>query len=109
MVDELEGLKQNVMDFSVNPDRKIILDDQVYSEDYAKQKILYNLKRFQGFTGGGYFTLGKSLLSTLFSNFATYLVILIQFKLTESSKDRYTLFRKLTAWNHLSFLLLFGL
>ena len=88
VVDELEGLKQKLVDLTIdNPDTMISLEDQMYSLSYARQKVLHDLGKFQGYTGGGYFTLGKSLLSTLISNFVTYLIILIQFRLSESPID----------------------
>ena len=88
VVDELEGLKQKLVDLTIdNPDTMIALEDQMYSLSYARQKVLHDLGKFQGYTGGGYFTLGKSLLSTLISNFVTYLIILIQFRLSESPID----------------------
>ena len=88
VVDVLEGLKQRIVDLTIeDPDELICLNDQMYSLSYARQKVLHDLNKFQGYTGGGYFTLGKSLLSTLMSNFVTYLIILIQFKLSESPSD----------------------
>ena len=88
VVDELEGLKQKIVDLTIDdPETMIALEDQMYSFSYARQKVLHDLGKFQGYTGGGYFTLGKSLLSTLISNFVTYLIILIQFKLSESPND----------------------
>ena len=88
VVDVLERLKQRIVDLTIeDPDELICLNDQMYSLSYARQKVLHDLDKFQGYTGGGYFTLGKSLLSTLISNFVTYLIILIQFKLSESPSD----------------------
>ena len=84
VVDQLKILKQNLIDYPANPDSKVILEGQVYTEEHARQKILYDIAKFNGYIGGGYFTLGKSLLTTLTSNFATYLIILIQFKISET-------------------------
>ena len=41
------------------------------------------LGEFRGFDGKGYFTLGKSFLKNLIAFCVTYLIILIQFKMTE--------------------------
>ena len=48
----------------------------------VKDFIIENLDEFQGFDAEGYFTLGKSFLSSVVTNFLTYLIILIQLKLT---------------------------
>ena len=87
VVDELDNLKQKLIDYSANPDQKMLLEGKVFSEEHGRQKVLHDLSRFSGYHGGGFFTLGKSLLTTLTSNFATYLIILIQFKISEQSSN----------------------
>ena len=45
--------------------------------------ILDEFNEFQGFEGNGYFTLNHSMLTGLTANFATFLVILVQFNQSE--------------------------
>ena len=52
------------------------------SASFVKAIIVEDLEEFQGFDGNGYFTLGKSFFSSIIANFLTYLIILIQTKLT---------------------------
>ena len=42
-----------------------------------------NLREFEGFHGLGYFRLGKSMLTGIMANFTTYLIVLLQFKVSE--------------------------
>ena len=46
--------------------------------------VLRELEEFKGFDANGYFTLNHSLLTGMATNFATFLVILIQFKQAET-------------------------
>ena len=48
-----------------------------------KTQALLKFETWNGFHGNGYFTLGKSLLTAVVANFITYLIILIQFKVSE--------------------------
>ena len=48
-----------------------------------KNQVLLKFETWNGFHGNGYFTLGKSLLTAVVANFITYLIILIQFKVSE--------------------------
>ena len=57
-------------------------NDNYESLIIAKDEVIDNLEDFQGFDANGYFTLGKSFFSSIVSNFLTYLIILIQLKLT---------------------------
>ena len=45
--------------------------------------VVKELRSFQGFDGLGFFTLGKSLLTSILANFATFFIILLQFKISE--------------------------
>ena len=44
------------------------------------------LEEFQGFDGNGFFTLNHSLLTGMAGSFLTYMVILIQFKQSETQQ-----------------------
>ena len=48
-----------------------------------KKLVLSHLHQWESFSGYGFFTLGKSFLTSFVANFITYIIILIQFKLSE--------------------------
>ena len=60
-----------------------ILSDTFPGEKSKKELVLFKLRGFKGFTANGYFNLGKPLMSSITGNMLTYLVILVQFKLSE--------------------------
>ena len=69
IIDQINCLRERVMDF----DQQSNQQDMIYSA----------LSEFQGFDAKGYFTLNNSLLTGMITNFATLLVILVQFKQSE--------------------------
>ena len=73
----LIGIKSNGSLLTEKVDAKTL---QYSIEDAAKI-----LDRFQGFDCGGFFTLGKPLLTSITATFATYFIILVQFKLSGPS------------------------
>ena len=50
-----------------------------------KNSIYFQLDGFQGFNAENYFTVNNSLMTGMTANFVTYLIVLIQFKITENS------------------------
>ena len=52
------------------------------SVSFVKKIVVEELQEFEGFDCDGYFTLGKAFISNVVTNFLTYLIILIQTKLT---------------------------
>lgn len=63
------------------------LKDYVLStteDDYWKDMVLHQINKFRGYSACEYYFLGKSFLSSHARNLVTYLVILIEFKLSES-------------------------
>ena len=63
--------------------KKMEFEGQLVPPSFLKSRIEQELDEFRGFDGKGYFILGKSLLKNLLAFCVTYLVILIQFRLTE--------------------------
>ena len=63
--------------------KKMEFEGQLVPPSFLKARIEQELDEFRGFDGKGYFILGKSLLKNLLAFCVTYLVILIQFRLTE--------------------------
>ena len=77
----ISKLKDTLGDLVVS-DGTIQMDGRFHSESYARGHLINKLAEFQGFDAYGYATLGKPLLTSVFSNFITYLIILIQFKIS---------------------------
>ncbi len=48
-----------------------------------RKEIIFQLSLFDGFSAMGFYTMNKSILSSLFSHFVTYLIILLQFRTGE--------------------------
>ena len=69
VVSEVQELKTKVIDMEL--------------QNGQTNSIIQKLDEFKGFTAYGYFTLNQSLLTGMTTNFATFLVILIQFKQAE--------------------------
>ena len=55
---------------------------------FVKKRIEEQLQEFRGFDAKGYFILGKSFLKNLVAFCATYFVILLQFKMTDSNPSQ---------------------
>ena len=49
-----------------------------------KSYIIEELQCFQGFDANGFFTLNRPLLTSIISNFTTFIIVLIQFKMSEN-------------------------
>ena len=50
----------------------------------GKSYVIEELQCFQGFDAHGFFTLNRPLLTSIISNFTTFIIILIQFKMSEN-------------------------
>lgn len=50
-----------------------------------KFQLVERMNSFNGFDANGYFTLGKQLLTSTVSNFTTFIIVLIQFKMAEKN------------------------
>ena len=60
----------------------IEIDGRFQSEAYARGYFINKLAEFKGLDANGYVTLGKPLLTSIFASFITYLIILVQFKIS---------------------------
>ena len=60
----------------------ILLSPVINSED--KCQLIEKMNSFNGFDANGYFTLGKQHLTSILSNFTTFIIVLIQFKMSEA-------------------------
>ena len=81
-IHELKRQFRNIY-ISIDIQEKIEFEGQLVPTSFVKTRIEQELDEFRGFDGKGYFILGKSLLKNLLAFCVTYLVILIQFRLTE--------------------------
>ena len=52
-----------------------------------KHSLYLQLDGFKGYNGENYFTVNNSMISGMIANFVTYLIVLIQFKITETSSN----------------------
>ena len=81
MIDFVHVLGKTIRHTSMN-DMKVEWNGKWESTLFVKDIVVENLQEFQGFESEGYFYLGKCFLSSIVTNFLTYLIILIQLKLT---------------------------
>ena len=56
-------------------------------EEPFMKKMIKRLDKFTGFTAMNYFSLNKSLLTSIIANFLTYFIVLIQFGISASPSD----------------------
>ena len=76
----------NVLSHEVNGNlselkNSISLSSHICFED--KYQLIERMNSFDGFDANGYFTLGKQHLTSIVSNFVTFIIVLIQFKMAE--------------------------
>ena len=76
----------NVLSHEVNENlselkNSISLSPFINFED--KYQLIERMNSFNGFDANGYFTLGKPHLTSIVSNFTTFIIVLIQFKMAE--------------------------
>ena len=81
MMENVQELKRTIKRTNMD-ELKIPWEGKFESTSFVKTIIVDDLAEFQGFDGNGYFTLGKAFYSSIIANFLTYLIILIQTKLT---------------------------
>ena len=82
----LQDMKQAIIDLPVD-DTVTVLNGKEYPGTYARYVVLEKINTFKGFTACDYYDLGRPMLSTITSNFITYVIILIQFKMSASSNE----------------------
>ena len=58
-------------------------------EEPIMKKMVKRLEKFTGFTALNYFTVNKSLLTSILANFLTYLIVLMQFGMSPSPSDAF--------------------
>lgn len=73
VTDEVQKLKETLL----------IYKGEVSNDE--KFEALYLIDSFHGFDANGYFVLGKPLLTSVAANFTTFIIVLIQFRLSEKA------------------------
>ena len=81
ITDELQALKSNLQRYYIKEDLEMSWDNQKVPINFVKDQIIRNIEEFEGFSGKGYFTLGKSFLVTGMAFWIGILLFLLQFKI----------------------------
>ena len=86
LCDQVKLLK-NTLDEVYIEDHEFLFGEggQLQDARFARNLMVNQFQDFRGFDGLGYFTLGKPLLTSITANMLTYLIVLIQFKISENS------------------------
>ena len=89
VTNQAQDLKGQLQKVFIPHDSGVMMEfeKQLVPISFVKGYIEEKLDEFRGFDGNGYFTLGKSLLKNLLSFIVTYFVILLQFRLSQSSTN----------------------
>ena len=61
------------------------IEGEEHTAMYVRDMLVKKLEVFEGLDAGGFMKLNKSLLAGITANFTTYLIVLVQFKMTEKS------------------------
>ena len=83
--DSIDQIRKITLEMDVPNEGLLILDAKKYNPRHARKIVVVGFDEFQGFHGNGYFILGKPFLTSIIANFMTYLIILIQFKVSQPS------------------------
>ena len=80
---KIKQLHSTIMELNIDKQALIHYNDQERPALQIRAQLAYCLEDFKGFSGNGFFLLGRPFLSSLTSSFLTYIIILIQFRLSE--------------------------
>ena len=82
---KVKSLNEELMKMDIQDNSFLMHDGKLKSANQARAHINLVLSDFQGFNGNGFFVLNRPFLSSLVSNFLTYIIILVQFRISEVS------------------------
>ena len=85
LTNEIHELKKIIDEVYIEDHEFVLVKGQLQDTNFARDRIIRTLEDFNGFDGLGYFTLGKPLLTSVTSSIITYLIVLIQFRMSEPS------------------------
>jgi hypothetical protein len=77
LIDTTERLEDKVRDMGIQNRGQMVIDY------WQQSQVIEKLKKFKGFSALDYFILEKPLLTSIYTNFITYLIVLIQFRVSE--------------------------
>ena len=80
IVDKVHELGNAIRRLPVKDD-KIVLEKDILEWRDFRDIVLHDMDSFEGLDGYGYFSINKSLLTSIVANFMTYIIILIDFKI----------------------------
>ena len=80
-------LKDVLSLIETNEEVKHEFQDKSHNETHIRNWMVEKLGTFQGFDMGGFSVLGKSLLGSIVTNTLTYLIVLVQFKISERPQN----------------------
>ncbi len=79
-------------------EKMIYIDKEKPKTFFSLKKIISSqLKRFQGIKVLDYFTIKRSLLTSIFAHFVTYIIVLLQFKVSENGAASRNNFHNVTS------------
>ena len=81
----IHGINKALLNLDINPEQIVTTNGSTIRAKHLQMRIASGFEEFQGFHGNHYFVLDKPLLTSISANYATYLIILIQFKVSELS------------------------
>ena len=82
----INGVSQEVADNLSNLKECIAGSSLITFEE--KWQLVEKMNSFTGFDAWGYYKLGRPLLTSIVANFSTFIIVLIQFKMSESNSSR---------------------
>ena len=84
---KIQELKIVLLNLSIKKSKKMIIKDDVTEIDFVDQEksIHLQLQEFRGYKAEDFFVVNHSLITGMISNYVTYTILLIRFKLIEMS------------------------
>ena len=76
-------LSKALMKMSIPEKSYLVIEGKVVCAHQTRAQLQDLLSNFHGFSGNGFFVLNRPFLSSVVSNFLTYFIILMQFRMSE--------------------------
>ena len=81
----INGVSQEVADNLSNLKECVASSSLITFEE--KWQLVEKMNSFTGFDAWGYYKLGRPLLTSIVANFTTFIIVLIQFKMSETTSS----------------------
>ena len=87
LVAKIQELKIVLLNLSIKKAKKMVTKDDITEIDLIDQdkSIHLQLQEFRGYNAEDFFVVNHSLITGMISNYVTYIILLIKFKLIEMS------------------------